>query len=203
MRITNLAAARLALVLGLGLIAIAGLAMPASPALAHAYYERSVPAEGEVVAESPETIEIYFSQEMRRSGGLPAAIVVNESGDVVSLEAALSDEDRTLITVDLAPALPDGRYTVIWHNLSDADGDESQGAFHFYVGEGPPDAGGATPPSPNDETPATPTPAPAEPPDGADDGDDGVPLWGLIAGIVAAAVISGGAGLAIGRSRGG
>lgn len=194
---------------GLGILlvagALAGLAIDAGPAMAHANYESSTPADGEVVDESPETVEVRFSQEMRRSGGLPTAIVVNESGDTISLETELSDEDRTLITIDLPPALPDGRYSVIWHNLSDEDGEEAQGAFHFYVGEGPGDggSGGETPPPGNGETPA-PTEPPSTPePEPSDDGDDGVPVWGLIVAIAASVVVAGGAGVVIGRAQGG
>jgi methionine-rich copper-binding protein CopC len=176
---------------------LAGPALNAGPAMAHADYDYSIPAEDEVVPESPETVEVYFRQEMRRSGGLPELFVVNQAGDTISLESNLDDEDRTHMTIDLPPALPNGRYTVIWHTLSDEDGEEAKGAFHFYVGEEPDDS----------ETPATsgtpePTPAPTTPVDAAaEDDSDGVPVWGLIAGIVAAAVISGGAGIAIGRSR--
>lgn len=184
----------------IALIAITVLVMPAGSAMAHAAYERSVPAQDEVVPESPETVEVYFSQEMRRSGGLPEVFVVNAAGDTVSLESTLSDEDRTLVTVALPPALPNGRYTVIWHSLSDEDGEEANGAFHYYVGEGPSD--GEETPAPGETTePTQPPETPA--PNDSDEGDDGIPLWGLIAGIVAAAVVAGGAGIAVGRSSGG
>lgn len=190
------------LIPALAVAVVAGLALPAGSAMAHADYNRSVPAENEVVAESPETMEVYFTQEMRRSEGLPSVFVVNESGDTVSTESTLSDEDRTLVSVELPPALPNGRYTVIWHSLSDEDGEEANGAFHFYVGEGPSD--GQETPAP-DETLAPTDPGNTPPPTGDenDDGDDGVPLWALIAGVIGAAVVAGGAGLVLGRSSGG
>jgi methionine-rich copper-binding protein CopC len=181
---------------------LAGLALHAGPADAHARYESSTPADGETVSESPDVVEIIFTQEMRRAGGLPTSTVVNESGDIVSLESRLDDENRQLLVIDLAPGLPDGRYTVIYHVLSDADGDDSQGAFHFFVG----DATGDDPASTETPTDGTPEPATtsqptAAPPPSAEDADgDGIPLWSLIVGIVAAAIVAGGAGLAIGRS---
>lgn len=181
----------------------AGLALPASPANAHGRYEDSVPAQDEVVPQSPETVDVYFSQELRRSGGLPDVFIVNEAGDTVTTDSQLDDEDRKHVVVTLPPALPNGRYTVIWHTLSDQDGEEAQGAFHFYVGEGPSDGGEtAAPTATPDPDDATPTPQATEPPS-RDDDSSGVPVWGLIVGIIAAAVVAGGAGLVLGRSSGG
>jgi methionine-rich copper-binding protein CopC len=180
------------------------LVLPAGPANAHGAYESSVPAENEVVADSPETVDVYFGQELRRSGGLPEVFIVNEAGDTVSTESTLDDEDRTHVAVTLPPALPDGRYTVLWHTLSDQDGEEAQGAFHFYVGQGPSDGGETAPTTTPEAGNATRPPQATEPPsgDGKDDAND-VPLWSLIAGIIAAAVVAGGAGLVLGRSSGG
>jgi hypothetical protein len=106
----------------------------------------------------------------------------------------------------MPPALPSGRYTVIWHNLSDDDGDEAQGAFHFYVGEGP----GETPePTANFGSgdvivttpgPGDPTAEPLGEPD-SDDNGNGVPAWLLVLGIAGGLVAGGGAGLALGRRR--
>ena len=193
-------------IVALAVAAIAGLASQADSAMAHADYESSAPAEDEVVPESPETVDVFFSQEMRRSGGLPEAFIVNEAGDTISTGSELNDDDRKHIVITLAPALPNGRYTVIWHTLSDEDGEEANGAFHFYVGEGP--SGDGDTPAPtgtSDPGEVTATPAATEPPstNGESDGDDGIPIWGLIAGILAAAVVAGGAGLMIGRSSGG
>lgn len=210
-KVRNLKAKKVMLVLAaaLGLTAIAGIAIPPGPAMAHASYESSTPGDGEVVAEPPDTVEVFFSQEMRRTDEFPDVFIVNEAGDTVSTETTLSDEDRTLVTIDMPPALPEGRYTVIWHTLSSEDGEEASGAFHYYVGEGPSNGAGdgnddGTPPPDGEETPA-----PTQPPEtsadsnGEDGGDDGVPVWGLILGIIGAAVVAGGAGIVVGRSSGG
>lgn len=199
----NVHSAKWPLLAAFAFVLCAGLPLPVSPVKAHGAYESSVPAENEVIAESPEVVDVYFSQELRRSGDLPDLFIVNESGDTVSTESLLDDEDRTHVAITLPPALPNGRYTVIWHTLSDQDGEEASGAFHFYVGAGP--SGGEPPeptasPVPGD---ATPTPLPTEPPSAGDDDSDGVSLWGLIVGILVAAVVAGGAGLLIGRSSGG
>jgi hypothetical protein len=152
------------------------------------------------VAEGPAQVDVFFGQEMARSGGLPSLVVVNNSGDQVDLGAELDDADRTHIFAPLAPALPDGRYTVIWHTLSDEDGEEAQGAFHFFIG----DAGtsGTTTPQPtlpDNETPEA-TAAPGQPATD-DDGDDGVPVLASVAGVVVALAAGTGIGLALRRRR--
>lgn len=194
-------------------MAAAGLLLSSGSASAHANYERSEPADGAVLAESPDRVDMWTTQEMRRSEGLPVLTVVNESGDVLNEDGStLDDADRTHVYAELPPALPDGRYTVIWHSLSDEDGEEAQGAFHYYVGEGP--AGGAATPAP-DETaeptaPAaeTPTTEPAatptlEPSADADDGGDGLPVWALALGIIGGGVVGGGGGFLLARGRAG
>ena len=190
--------ARKTLAIGAGGVAITllalGLMVGDRSAFAHAGYETSSPADGEVLAEPPERVDAYFGQEMSRSNGLPTMIVVNAAGDVITEDATLDDADRKHLSVEMPPALPDGRYTVIWHTLSDEDAEEAQGAFHYYVGDGPSATAG-----PNETPDATATPGPtAAPGDDAND-DGGVPLWAMIAGIVAGLVIGGGAGVALGR----
>jgi methionine-rich copper-binding protein CopC len=191
--------------LALSVVVLAGLAFDASPAQAHAKFDFAVPAEGTVLAESPDTVEIFFTQDVRRAGGLPTAIVVNESGDDVSLETTLDDDNRRRVVIDMPPALPDGRYTVIWRALSDDDGHDGQGAFHFFVGEPTGDTPAPTETPVDGTSDPTSTPEPTATPkptlnDGDDSNDsDGVPVWGLIVGIAAAALIAGVAGARIGR----
>jgi methionine-rich copper-binding protein CopC len=173
------------------------LVMPAVHVSAHAAYDHSTPGDGEVVATAPTTITVFFKEEMARGNGLPTLVVVNDSGDTVSSNAALNDDDRTELTADLDPGLPDGRYAVIWHNVSADDGDEAQGAFYFYVGTGPATTAPAQSSAAATATPtiaASATPAPAE----SDDSGD-IPVWGLIAGIIGGLVVGGGGGLVLGR----
>lgn len=181
------------LVIAAGLL----LAMPAVPAGAHAGYVRSVPADGAILAASPTQVDVYFSQEMARKSGLPSLIVVNDIGDKLDLGSKLDDNDRKHVYTALPPELPDGRYTVIWHTLSDEDGEEAQGAFHFYIGAGP---AAATPAagSPTPQPVVQPSPSPAPSATGGGSGSD-VPVWGLALGIVAGVGAGGGAGLVLGR----
>ena len=167
-------------------LALSGTIFAAASVEAHGRYERSEPADGAVLAESPQRVDVWFSQELRRAGGLPTLEVVNFAGDVLSEPGVLDDDDRTHVSAALPPALPDGRYTVIWHTLSDEDDEEARGAFHFYVGKGPDTAAEIV------LTPApTPTATPAPPP--ASDDDGGWAKW-LIAlvGAVAGGVVGAG-----------
>jgi copper transport protein len=162
-------------------------------AFAHAGYDRSTPGDGEVLAEAPSRVDVYFAQQVARSGGLPTLIVVNEAGDQVDTGAVLDDDDRTHMSAELEDGLGDGRYTVIWHTLSADDDEEAQGAFHFYIGSGP---------STGPTSSAGPTTTPSAPADENDD-DGGVPGWLLIAGIAGGLVVGVGGGLALGRRSGG
>lgn len=183
----------------------AGLLLGATNASAHAGYDHSTPADGEVLAESPERVDVYFGQEMARTGGLPTLIVVNESGDTLSEPSTLDDDDRTHMSAELPPALPEGRYTVLWHTISDDDGEEAQGAFHFFIGEPPAQAtptvtGGETPEPGQPSLPAE-TAAPTPPPSEDDGGGGDVPVWALIAGMIGGGIVGVGIGIAYARRR--
>jgi methionine-rich copper-binding protein CopC len=166
------------------------MALPAVHVSAHAAYDHSTPADGEVVVESPAQVRVFFNQEVARSGGLPTIEVVNDSGDVVSSNAVLNDDDRTEMTADLNPSLPNGRYAILWHTVSSEDGEEAKGAAFFYVGEGP---AAATPAATSGS--ATVTLAPTASPALADDDGGDIPVWGLIAGILGGLAVGGGGGL--------
>lgn len=157
----------------------------------HADYERSDPATGATLAEAPTQVQIWFTQELFRRQGENYIQVYNADGDRVDLDdAVISDDDRTLITVSLAPDLADGIYTVRWRALSAEDGHPKEGEFTFSVGDAPAAPPEATPvadeetptntPAAPEEAPAataTPVPAPAE-------SSGGVPCVGSSALII-------------------
>lgn len=171
------------------------MAMPAARISAHAAYDHSTPGDGEVVAESPDQIQVFFKQEVARSGGLPTLEVVSDEGELVSSNAVLNDDDRTQMTADLNPSLPNGRYAILWHTVSAEDGEEAKGAVFFYVGEGP----SATTPAAGGSPTATLAPTAIPAPSGEDDDGRDIPVWALIAGVVGGLVLGGGSGLLLGR----
>jgi methionine-rich copper-binding protein CopC len=125
--------ARIALLTAI--VATLALMLPApGPASAHARYESSFPAKGEVLATSPNRVEITFTQEVQRiSGTYDIAVNKDRGPSVTAGPAEIDEDDRRIMRVPLQPDLAPGRYVVNWRNVSDEDGDEAIGAFSFYV----------------------------------------------------------------------
>lgn len=185
-----------AAVIVLALLLAALLTGGGQRAFAHAGYEKSTPADGETVTESPERVDVFFGQEIARQGGLPTMIVVNVFGDLIADEPVLDDTDRKHMYVDLPAALGTGRYTVIWHTLSDEDGEEARGAFHFFVGQATGGTAAATTPAA-----ATAAPEPTVLDTSGGGGGNDVPLWALIGGVAASLAAGLGVGVALAARR--
>jgi methionine-rich copper-binding protein CopC len=199
----KLTASWAALILPLAAALAVLLLMPVVRVSAHADYDHSTPADGEVVTTAPAKIDVFFKENITRANGLPLLIVLNDTGDPVDTgtfaapSGKLDDTDRTHMSDTLQPNLPDGRYTVIWHTVSADDGAEAQGAFHFYVG-------GAVTPVPT-AAPGSVTPVPSIPavtPAPSSSSSSDIPVWGLIVGIAGGVVVGGGGGLLFGRRAG-
>ena len=113
------------LTLGVALIPLTG-------ALAHADYERSQPGDGAIVADAPERVDIWFTQEMFRREGENRIEVLGPDGQTVhDGKAQIDDDDRTHMWVDLQTPLSPGDFRVTWKTLSAADGDTAEGDFAF------------------------------------------------------------------------
>ena len=112
---------------------------------------------------------------------------------------------------ELPTILTAGRYVVEWMTTSDLDGDDDEGAFCFYVAVEPTAEQEAECALFDDDAPATPTTAdaqPTEPADsptattipadnGADDDDGGGFSAAVIVAIIAGVVVVLGAGVAV------
>jgi len=170
----------LLLIIGLGVISPA-------PARAHAEYDHSDPPAGAVIPQPSAEVHIWFTQELFRREGANTLAVFGPTGTQVDKgDARLDDDDRTHMLVSLAEGLPDGLYTVRWHNLSLEDGDEDSGEFSFTVDSAAAPAPTETPPAPtvhNSETVPT-APEPAAPL-----GSSLPCLNGLILGMLALGII--------------
>lgn len=210
-----------AIALGVGLLATSGVS-------AHARYESSTPAKGEVLSASPAQVTIKFSQDVQKITGTYGIDVVLEPGggptgaSATAGTAVLNDDDRSMMSVPLQSALSPGRYVVRWTNVSDEDGDAAEGAFSFYVGVQPTEADLAADAALEDigeqETPAAsptsgapPTAAPTTPAasatatpaaEGDDDDDDGGNtgmIVAIVVIVVLVAVVAGGAAVRLRR----
>ncbi len=118
-----------------GAVLLAVIHFPLSTAvLAHADYDRSVPSADEVVSQAPQQVQVWFTQELfRREGQNSLEVYGPDDQRVDQDDAAIDDDDRTLMTVSLQSALADGVYTVRWRTLSADDGDEAEGEFQFTI----------------------------------------------------------------------
>ncbi len=126
-----IAAQRLAL--AVAFVAVSAVALPLG-AQAHARYKSSTPGRGEVVHTSPPQVSITFTQEIQKVAGTYDIHVAKDRGpSVTSGPAAISETDRTMMSVPLQPRLPAGRYVVTFKNVSDADGDPFGCSLSFYV----------------------------------------------------------------------
>jgi methionine-rich copper-binding protein CopC len=161
-----------------------------------------------VLSASPSQVSITFTQDVQRITGTYGIDVTGPGGTSATAGAAvLNDEDRSIMTVALAPDLASGRYVVRWRNVSDEDGDAASGAFSFYIGIQPTaadlaadaaleDVGQDETPevSPTTASQATPALSPTRAPPSAEGNDDD----GGNAVAVTVAVVAVIAGLAVG-----
>lgn len=100
-------------------------------ALAHALLLRSLPVANSELPQSPEKIEMWFSEPLEAD--FSSARVLTTSGEEIRIDSAeLDPNDPTHITVSLSQLDP-GIYTVAWKTLSRTDGHEWYGSFPFTV----------------------------------------------------------------------
>ncbi len=119
------------------LVLLAGLASQAT-ASAHARYDHGTPGPGQVLSTAPAQVDIYTTEELRKSAGANLITVTDSAGKQVQIgQATVDDSDRKHFSVGLNPSLAGGRYVVDFTTLSDDDGDTDHGRYAFYVGRDP------------------------------------------------------------------
>ncbi|MCA9942235.1 MAG: copper resistance protein CopC [Anaerolineales bacterium] len=102
---------------------------------AHAFLERSEPADNAILSESPDQFSLWFSEPL--SPDFSSAQVLDTDGHEVTLEGiVISAENPRLMILDLPPDLPKGAYSISWKVLSTADGHFTQGLVVFGIGSG-------------------------------------------------------------------
>jgi methionine-rich copper-binding protein CopC len=199
----------------------AAVLIPALTVFGHSAYDHSTPNQSEVVTTPPTQVDVFFKEEVVRQAGQFFVHVANDQGTQVSDgDGAVADADRTHITATIPTALSDGRYIVRWKTVSDADGDEAEGAFCFYVNVQPSAAQSTdcaaleateTPETPDGtsaagtETPSAPTAeaSPTVAPSSGNGGDSnkGAVIGGIVGGIAVVVVVVGGVAFYLRRSR--
>jgi copper transport protein len=120
------------IVLALVIVLLAIFRMPAGEASAHAVLLEADPAAGSRLELPPERITLTFNE--RLEDELYGIRVLDGNGeDVVSADAVLSDDRRTL-SLELPP-LADGLYTVSYKVIS-TDGHPIRASYIFTIGGG-------------------------------------------------------------------
>ena len=119
---------------GAAAAAAVALAVTAAPAAGHAALLESEPADRATLDESPEHVELHFSE--APDPQISWVLVFDREGGAVDHgEMEVDDEVPEIARVDLPP-LDDGVYTISWQALSLVDGHVTSGALSFLVGEG-------------------------------------------------------------------
>lgn len=119
-----------------GLVVAAALLARAGPAAAHASLLSVDPPDQSVLAESPDTVTLTFSEPV--SADLGGVQVLDPGGNRV--EAGTARVEGAVVTIGVQPDLPDGTYVVSFRVVS-ADGHPVRGGSVFGVGEVELDAG--------------------------------------------------------------
>jgi copper resistance protein C len=103
------------------------MALAAGAAAAHATKQETTPADGAVLATTPDRIEMRFDAPMR----LTMVRLSRADGETVPLEPSRALEPTTAFSAAPA-ALPPGGYMLEWRGLA-ADGHPMDGGFGFTV----------------------------------------------------------------------
>src|SRR3990172_2579119 len=124
---------RIVLTLAAGLIALAAI----TAAFGHSEPVRFNPAPGQVLDTSPQRVDGWFTQQMRRSGTDTSIAVYpvmsgGMPGDPVSGETVIDDSNRRHMYAELTGDLMPGQYVVSWSALSDEDDHPDSRCFRFF-----------------------------------------------------------------------
>lgn len=182
MRTGRTTAASLAIVVG-GLFAILGV----QPASAHSALTSSTPADGAVVTEPLDRVDLTFSE--APLAGLDAGLRIQVT-DADGTDVSTGDVTVFGMTMGKAVELENGAYTVLWRYVS-PDGHPIDGTYGFEYRAVVATPSATTPPTSDPVTPtATSTAAATGASDGAPDSAPGIApgVWvALAAGTVLAA----------------
>ncbi|MGY2900733.1 methionine-rich copper-binding protein CopC [Curtobacterium sp. PvP017] len=158
MRTGRTTAASLAIVIG-GLFAILGV----QPASAHSALTSSTPADGAVVTEPLDRIDLTFSE--APLAGLDAGLRIQVT-DADGTDVSTGDVTVSGMTMGKAVELEDGAYTVLWRYVS-PDGHPIDGSYGFEYRAAVATPSATTPPT---SEPVSPSPTSTATATGASDG---------------------------------
>lgn len=124
----NFGSWRLAVLFGLS---AAWLLLLCGSALAHARLVETYPTDGGTLAESPEQVQLLFSEPIEAE--FNPVEVYDQGGDRVDEDdARVSPNNARLLVADLGGGLHDDSYTVEWR-VTSADAHPISGAYEFVM----------------------------------------------------------------------
>ncbi len=127
------APAALAATIAIVVCVVSVLLALASPASAHAVVVSTNPTDGQVLPQSPETVQIQFNEGV--SIALGGLTVLNSDGEVVSDGQGTLSAGGELLSTTVPADLADGTYVANYRAVSD-DGHPISGAIVFGIGDG-------------------------------------------------------------------
>jgi copper transport protein len=122
----------LPLLVALVLAVVSLVGLGSNDAAAHAAFERSDPMPNAILAESPEEIRIWFTEPLEFD--FSEARLYDQDGQLVAGVASGPGEGEFSLLLRVDAPLARGTYSVVWENLSTADGHTAEGYFAFTVG---------------------------------------------------------------------
>ena len=121
--------------IGAGLLALllsaTALALSPGKVSAHGVHVASEPPPNAVLEDSPDRIEITFSEPIEPA--VSTILLFDQQGQEVTLGAFESFDDPQTMAVAVPDELESAIYTVIWRNLSTVDGHTWSGSFPFSI----------------------------------------------------------------------
>lgn len=99
---------------------------------AHATLDRSDPEPNSVLVESPAEIRIWFTEPLEFDAS--SIRLFDQAGNEVPNLSSEPGEGQRSLVLPLPEPLDTGTYSVVWKNISAADGHPLQGYFTFTVG---------------------------------------------------------------------
>lgn len=109
------------------IFAVSLLAFSSAGAFAHAYLVESSPADGDLLKQAPQVVEVLFNEPVE----IITASLVGPSGDVSRLNVA--DGKRARVRIAIPPGLSEGSHLVSYRVVSE-DGHVVSGSVVFSVG---------------------------------------------------------------------
>ncbi|MEW4371106.1 copper resistance CopC/CopD family protein [Paenibacillus kandeliae] len=123
--------------IGAGLLAMVLLMLSVAfphQASAHASVTQSIPAQNDVLTESPKQFKIQFNEDIQRA--YYGMTLMNSEGKTLDgITARVDEKDGTTMLADVSQTLPDDVYTLSWKAIS-GDGHPVEGVIVFQIGDG-------------------------------------------------------------------